>query len=132
LYRLLIESAKKGNSDIVSFLPHGRAFVVHQEQKFMTELIPNYFQLKKVSSFRRQLHLYGFNKVSDGPDIGAYYHAKFLREMPRLCSEIKRTANKKKRNSAKRVGIAPNLYAMPLVEAEEDDATYSLNTQSPC
>jgi len=132
LYRLLFESAKEGNSDIASFLPHGRAFIVHQEQKFMTELIPNYFQLKKVSSFRRQLHLYGFNKVSDGPDIGAYYHAKFLRGMPRLCSEIKRTANKKKRNSAKRVGIAQNLYAMPLVEAEDNDATYGLNTQSPC
>lgn len=45
----------------------------------------------KITSFQRQLNLYGFRRVSKGPDVGSYYHPQFQRDRPDLVSEIKRT-----------------------------------------
>jgi len=45
LYRLLMETAKDGKSDVVSFLSHGRAFALYKHQKFITEIAPKYFRL---------------------------------------------------------------------------------------
>ena len=58
LYRLLMEAAKDGTSDVISFLSHGRAFALHNQQKFIKEIAPKYFRLLKLPSFQRQLNLY--------------------------------------------------------------------------
>ncbi len=66
-----------GLDDIVSWQPHGRAFAVKDRQRFVLEIIPNYFGPHKCegphkySSFRRQLNMYGFTRLtSRGPDHG--------------------------------------------------------------
>jgi len=46
--------------------------------------------MSKKSSFLRQLNLYGFHRLSAGPDQGAYYHALFLRSKKFLCKRISR------------------------------------------
>jgi hypothetical protein len=38
LYRMLFEVEKKGQDDIVSFFPHGKAFIVHQPKAFVGKL----------------------------------------------------------------------------------------------
>ena len=48
--------------------------------KFCEDILPRYFRgLDRWNSFTRQLHLYGFLRVSSGLDTGAYYHPLFLR-----------------------------------------------------
>lgn len=92
LHRMLTQLEERSSSShIVSFLPHGRAFVIHDTEKFATELMPQFFCGQgKWSSFARQLRLYGFLRIHAGPDTGAYYHTLFLRGRPELCSCMRR------------------------------------------
>ena len=53
LYRLLIDAESNGFAEIVSFLPHGRAFAVHRRFMFEEIVMPMYFSNKQFFSFRR-------------------------------------------------------------------------------
>ena len=59
--------------DIVSWLPHGRAWRVHQRGAFEEQVIPLYFRHGKYSSFMRQVNGWGFQRINQGPDYGGYY-----------------------------------------------------------
>lgn len=48
----------------------------------------------KMTSFQRQLNLYGFRRVTKGEDVGAYYHPKFQKGRRDLIAEIKRLPGK--------------------------------------
>jgi hypothetical protein len=76
---------------IVSFAPHGRAFIVHDTKRFCEQVLPKHFnKLGQWKSFTRQLNLYGFSRMATGPDAGGYYHELFLRGRPYLCPYLKR------------------------------------------
>jgi hypothetical protein len=77
--------------DIVSWQPHGRCFVVHNAKAFVNEVMPTYFRQTKLTSFQRQLNLYGFCRLTSGRDRGGYYHELFLRNRPFLCKRMMRT-----------------------------------------
>lgn len=91
LYDMLESACDGGFSDVVSWQPHGRSFIVHKPDKFK-ELLPRYFTLTKIASFQRQLNLYQFQRLSRGPDRGCYYHEVSLLECVKLsqshCEEI--------------------------------------------
>ena len=55
-------------SAIISWMPHGRAFRVHQPAVFEREICPKYFQHGRYSSFLRALNNYGFKHLTRGPD----------------------------------------------------------------
>jgi len=90
LYRMLEEAETNGMKDVVSFLPHGKVFVIHKPRKFVLDLIPKYFSTGRMSSFQRQLNLYGFRRVKGGAEKGGYYHDFFFKGKPELCMKIKR------------------------------------------
>jgi hypothetical protein len=79
LHRLLDIVEKKGSDHIISWQMHGRALKIHKADKFAQEIMPLYFRQSKIASFRRQLNIYGFLRITQGPDKGAYYHELFLR-----------------------------------------------------
>jgi hypothetical protein len=86
LHRLLIAMESEGTTDIVSFTPSGKAFQVHKPVAFVRDIVPNYFRQKQFKSFKRQLNVYGFDRVI-GTD-GAFYHAQFHRGEPDLCKDM--------------------------------------------
>jgi hypothetical protein len=79
-----------GHADVISWQPHGRCFVVRKPKEFK-ELLPTYFKLSKMSSFQRQLNLYGFQRLTRGRDKNGYYHEYFLRGKAALSHKIQRT-----------------------------------------
>ncbi len=61
-------------SDIVTWLPHGKGFIILQKKRFASEIMPLYFKHSKFTSFTRKLNRWGFTRVTRGPESGAYYH----------------------------------------------------------
>lgn len=76
--------------DVVGFCPHGRSFIIRKPDRFVRDILPNYFRQSHISSFLRQLNLYGFTRISSGTDEGSYYHELFLKGRPALCAYMRR------------------------------------------
>ena len=108
---MLEDAAIGGHEDIVSWQPHGKAFRVHKPQEFTKYILPCYFKQTKYKSFQRQLHIYGFQRISrkELPDWGAYYHDKFLRHDKELCLTMSR--QKIKGSPSVACTPDPNFYA---------------------
>jgi hypothetical protein len=92
LYRLLEEAGRNGNEHIISFTPDGLAFKIHSRETFVREVSPAYFSQARITSFVRQLNLYGFEKLMDGPNRGGFGHPYFRRGRPELLRMIERNA----------------------------------------
>jgi hypothetical protein len=117
---MLSRVTEEGIDDVVSWLPHGRSFIVHDKRKFVEEIMPRFFHQSKFTSFQRQLNLYGFVRLTAGRDRGAYYHELFIRGRPDLCKTMVRTRVKGNgMKAASNPNQEPNFYAM---ESATDDA----------
>jgi len=114
LHRMLSDVERDGITDVVSFFSHGRAFAIHKPRRFVREIMPHYFRQTRLTSFQRQLNLYGFQRISQGPDNGGYYHELFLRGRPGLCVNMKRTKVKGTTKTKRDPDTEPNFYAMPM------------------
>jgi hypothetical protein len=75
---------------IITWMPHGRAFIVLHPQQLREIVLPRFFKQTKFMSFTRQLNLWGFKRITKGVDSGAYYHELFLRGRPRLAMLMRR------------------------------------------
>jgi hypothetical protein len=90
LHRMLENAEKDGLEHIFSWVQLGTAFKVHDSDEFVRRIMPLYFDQTKYESFRRQLNLYGFSRVSKGASRGVYYHQMFVQSDPSLCQNIHR------------------------------------------
>ena len=87
------------DSHAVSWLPHGRAFVVQDEQVFMESIVPKFSRQTKICSLYRQLGLWGFTRLVMGHDTGAWFNKNFSRESPNKMKEMVRIKIKSKQVS---------------------------------
>ena len=90
LYRMLIDASLQNNEHIVCFAPSGKVFFIRDPQAFESLILPRYFYHGKLSSFRRQLNLYGFRLLSHGAESGGYAHAVFDRNNRQQSESIRR------------------------------------------
>jgi hypothetical protein len=138
LHAILDQVAADGLGHILSWQPHGRCFKVHKPTEFVELVMPKYFRQTKLTSFQRQLNLYGFCRLTTGPDTSGYYHELFLRGKPALCNKMARTKVKgTKFKAASSPELEPNFYEMKPVgvdtvytEASYDSAVPSLSFES--
>jgi hypothetical protein len=94
LFDMLTDVEAQGQTSIVSWLSHGRALRVHDPDAFVTKILPLYFKQSKITSFQRQLNVYGFRRIVFGRDAGAYHHDCFLRSKRDLAFQITRVGIK--------------------------------------
>lgn len=121
LHLLLSQVEADGLADIISWQPHGRAFKIHDRNKFVETVMPNFFRQTKFESFRRQLCLYGFLSFSQGPDKGALYHERFLRGRAYLAKRIIRQRLKgTKIRTVASPETEPDFYCMPYIDAQSN------------
>lgn len=92
LFAMLEEAEREGHSDMISFLPNGKVFMIHKPKLFARSVLPKYFRTDRLSSFQKQLSLYGFKRVKFGAiaDYGAYQHKFFRRDDKKLVAKIER------------------------------------------
>lgn len=92
LHNMLDEAVTQNFEHIVSWQPHGRCFLVRDQEHFVKDVMPMFFRQSRFSSFQRQLSLYGFLRLTrKNDDYSAYYHELFLRGLPHLCAHMQRT-----------------------------------------
>jgi HSF-type DNA-binding len=115
VHEMLGKVEKDGQDDIVSWLPHGNAFQVHKEKQFLDTIMPSYFKQSKFTSFTRQLYIYGFQKIQDGPDKGAFVHKNFVKNNKFLCLAMPRKKDKPLRKPLGLVRSPNSLPQSPLV-----------------
>jgi hypothetical protein len=94
LHSVLEDATTGGLEDIISWIGGGIAFKVHNHKAFVDKITPNYFDQTKYEYFRRQLNLYGFNRVSRGVKRGEVSHPLFVKSNRSVCRYIERQQNK--------------------------------------
>ncbi|XP_077164342.1 heat shock factor protein 3-like isoform X2 [Paroedura picta] len=87
------------SDDVICWSRNGQNFSIRDEQRFAKELLPKYFKHNNLSSFIRQLNIYGFRKVialengmltSVKNSAIEFQHPFFKREKFSLLANIKR------------------------------------------
>ncbi|CAG9817018.1 unnamed protein product [Phaedon cochleariae] len=87
------------NTDhLISWSPAGNSFIIQNQAQFWYELLPLYYKHNNMSSFVRQLNMYGFHKIStvengamdSDKDEIQFYHRYFQKDQPELLNNIKR------------------------------------------
>lgn len=125
LFALLDQAQHDQIDHIISWQPHGRCFAIHKPKELQA-ILPRYFKVTKTKSFLRQLNMYGFLRLTQGPDKGGYYHELFLRGKHYLVKEISRiqikgTGVRSKSNPDQE----PDFYTMPWVSPESSSLSSS-------
>ena len=66
--------AERDSADAISWLSHGKSFIVYDKKKFVESILPRFFKESKFTSFTRKLNRWGFTRISRGVETGAYQH----------------------------------------------------------
>ena len=90
LQQILADCEEEGNECIASWLPCGTLFKIYNSKEFADTVMPKYFRHSRYKSFLRQLSMYKFQRITDGPNRGAYGHPQFIRGRKDLCCNINR------------------------------------------
>ena len=87
---------KSDNSKYVRWSENGKALLIADEVGFLDQNTPKYFKHKNISSFIRQLNIYGFHKTKQDPQFKEFCNDDFQRGKPHLLSNISRRTNRSK------------------------------------
>lgn len=118
------ENPESGFSNIVSWLPDGKAFKIYDQDVFVDTIMKTYFNQSKIKSFTRQLYIYGFLKIPSGPNEGAFYHPEFLRDDKQSCFSLRRNqaGDRRRIKAASRRGSASSNTSASSADSSQSSA----------
>ena len=126
LFKVLWQSDTAGYSPIILWLPHGRAFMLNDINRFEKEVMKKFFFQSKFQSFEHQLCIYGFQKNSGIKSrTRTHFHPLFLRDRIDLCKHIPRykTGSKENISVSPFLGEMPDLHVLPSPEASNNSTS---------
>ena len=95
LYQMLQEKSDHETTvKIISWLPDGKCFQIHNKIDFEQGLLRKYFNGIKFRSFQRQLNIYEFERLEEYK-YPTYKHIFFVRDQDHLINNVKRVPIKK-------------------------------------
>jgi hypothetical protein len=121
LHQLLTDiDANYPLSSIVSWLPSGKAFQIHQPELFEDILLHKYFPRQtQMKSFKRQLQYYGFDNLGDY----VFAHPHFLQGQKHHCGQITHTLPTKSQKAANATLRSRRVLDKRAKQALRDDLT---------
>mmetsp|Transcript_1731 Transcript_1731/g.3499 ORF Transcript_1731/g.3499 Transcript_1731/m.3499 type:complete len:525 (+) Transcript_1731:215-1789(+) len=93
--------ACKDYDHVVTWLPHGRAWKVLNDDMLVDQVLGRFFNHKSRASFLRQVNNWNFKRILTGPDEGAYYNEKFLRGLPHVSFLMKQSQARRGKSKPK-------------------------------
>jgi len=115
LHDMLDQAEANGYQHIVSWLPEGDGFQIHDPEAMLHILQRMGFNQSKWKSFLRQLQNYGFRRESRGPNKGKCTHDHFIRGRRELTLAMRRI---------KRSTSAEGLSSSRLLRNREDSTSF--------
>lgn len=113
---------------IVAWLPHGKGFMIIDKTKFDQLILPTYFEGAKFTSFTRRLKRWKFIRVPRGPEIGAYYNPKFIRDKPELLELMMYRNDDNPSDAPKNTGKSARMKKSEKRKAEENELMKQLDS----
>lgn len=106
---------------IITWLDHGKSFLVVNPDALVRQILCVYFKEVKLSSydaFEQELHRWGFvkRKLANKEPCTEFRHKKFQRQNKALCKEIRRSLLEANFDGLKRT---PNVHGRSLFSHEE-------------
>ncbi|XP_055704837.1 heat shock factor protein isoform X2 [Phlebotomus papatasi] len=123
LFRLVEDPT---TNDLISWRPDGLSFVIKNQSKFSSELLPLNYKHNNMASFIRQLNMYGFHKVASiengglrfSKDEMEFSHPDFRRGEYPLLNNIKRKIAAAKTATVDSKKVAPESINRVLTEVK--------------
>lgn len=114
-------------SDIISWMPDGNAFAIHDKKRFASEVLPLYFRGSiQFSSFTRRMNRWKFTLTRESTKSrSVYHHPLFKRNEMQKCSEMKPKPQIKRKESSAIKMARKNVY-----EANGYKGNYSMASLS--
>ncbi|ESO96901.1 hypothetical protein LOTGIDRAFT_214431 [Lottia gigantea] len=123
-------------NDLICWDSSGKSFHVTDQTRFAKEVLPHYFKHNNISSFIRQLNMYGFRKVG-AVEQGAlkiekddveFHHSYFQRGEQKLLENIKRRTSNPKSDSMKYLhdDVSELLADVHTIKGKQDTVTSKL------
>jgi hypothetical protein len=90
LHELVTYCEREGLEDIITWVHDGQAILVHDPERLL-KLLPHFgFSQTKYRSFQRQLNMWHWERILEGPFKGGWIHPYFVRGNKSLCSLMSR------------------------------------------
>jgi len=90
LYGMLEYSSDSEQATSISWTRDGTAFLIHDSEILMQDIVPKFFKQTQFRSFTRQLNLWGFSRITTSEAIG-FTHPYFVRGDVTGLKNVKRT-----------------------------------------
>jgi len=70
--RLMTLLSDDPDSSIITWLPHGRSFIIKDQKRFIDEIHHRYFKRSKFKTFQRMLNLWGMKVITFGSTLSYF------------------------------------------------------------
>lgn len=133
LHELVTYCEREGLESIITWVQNGQAIMVHDPERLL-KLLPHFgFSQTKYRSFQRQLNMWHWERILEGPFKGGWIHPYFIRGNKSLCSLMSRHETPKASGGATLPVIAQRMNDLQALRERlmMDNKTHTERAQSP-